>query len=59
MFVFFLWWCSEGSLNSLEYKSSGIFAVPIEISLTEYHYLINNLNMVYSNTVVYGGKLVW
>ena len=29
-------WCSDGPINSQEYKSFGIYAVTIKISMTEY-----------------------
>ena len=38
-----VWWCSDGPLNSQEYKSFEIYAVSIKISMTEYHHWINNL----------------
>ena len=31
-----VWWCSDGPLNSQEYKSFEIYAVTIKISMTEY-----------------------
>ena len=36
-----LYLCSEGSVNSQEYKSFEKDAVTIKISMTEYHHLIN------------------
>ena len=38
-----VWWCSDGPLNSQEYKSFKIYAVCIKISMTEYHHWINDL----------------
>ena len=38
-----VWWCSDGPLNSQEYKSSEIHAISINISMTEYHHWINDL----------------
>ena len=35
------------------------YAVTIKKSMTEYHQWINGLLTIYSNTVVYGEKLVW
>ena len=32
-------WCSDGSINSQEYKSFEICAVTLKISMTEYHHL--------------------
>ena len=34
-----VWWCSDGPLNSQEYKSFEIYVVSIKISMTEYHLL--------------------
>ena len=47
-FFFLLWclcclWCSDGPINSQEYKSFEIYAVSIKISMTEYHHWINDL----------------
>ena len=36
-----VWWCSDGPINSQEYKSFKIHAVTIKISMTEYHRWIN------------------
>ena len=36
-----VWWCSDGAINSQEYKSFEIYAVTIKISMTEYHHWIN------------------
>ena len=33
--------CSDGPINSQEYKSFEIDVVTIKISMTEYHHLIN------------------
>ena len=51
------WWCSTGPINSQEYKSFEIYALPVsfKISMTEYHHWL----IIYSNTAVYGEKLVW
>ena len=38
-----VWWCSDGPLNSQEYKSFEIYAVSLKISMTEYPYWINEL----------------
>ena len=38
-----VWWCSDGPLNSQEYKSFDIYTVSIKISMTEYHHWINDL----------------
>ena len=38
-----VWWCSDGPLNSQEYKSFEIYVVSIKISMTEYHHWINDL----------------
>ena len=38
-----VWWCSDGPLNSQESQSFEIYAVSIEISMTEYHHWINDL----------------
>ena len=38
-----VWWCSDGPLNSQEYKIFEIYAVSIKISMTAYHRWINNL----------------
>ena len=37
------WWCSDGPLNSQEYKSLEIYAVSIKIAMTEHHHWINDL----------------
>ena len=48
-----VWWCSDGPINSQEYKSFEIYAVSIKISMTEYHHWINGLaDHLYSNTAV-------
>ena len=39
-----VWWCSDGPINSQEYKSFEIYAVSIKISMTEYHHWINGLS---------------
>ena len=51
---------SYGSINSQEYKSFEIYAVPINIhiSMTEYHHLINGQAYHFSNTAVNGEKRV-
>ena len=36
-----VWWCSDGPINGQEYKSFEMYAVTIEISMTEYHHWIN------------------
>ena len=36
------WWCSDGPINSQEYKSFEIYAVTIKIFMTEYHHWINS-----------------
>ena len=41
--VFVVWWCSDGPLNSQEYKSFEIYAVSFKISMSEYHNWINDL----------------
>ena len=33
-----VWWCSDGPINSQEYNSFEIYAVTINISMTEYHH---------------------
>ena len=54
------WWCSDGPVNSQEYKSFEIYAVSIKISMTEYHHWINDLvDHLFYNTAVYGEKWVW
>ena len=52
-----VWWCSDGPINSQEYKRFEMYAVTIKISMTEYHHWINR-HTIYSNTAVYGEKLV-
>ena len=37
----YVWWCSDGPINSQEYKSFVIYAITIKISMTEYHHWIN------------------
>ena len=37
-----VWWCSDGPINSQEYKSFEIYEVTIKISMTEYHHWINS-----------------
>ena len=36
-----IWWCSDGRINSQEYKSFEIHAVTIKISMTEYRHWIH------------------
>ena len=36
-----VWWCSDESRNSQEYRSFEIYVVTIKISMTEYHHWIN------------------
>ena len=36
-----VWWCSDGYVNSQDYKSSEMYAVTIKISMTEYYHSIN------------------
>ena len=49
-----VWWFSDGSINSQEYKRFEIHVVTIKISMTDYHHSINCF-LVYANTAVYGG----
>ena len=35
-----VWWCSDGPINSQEYKSFEIYEVTIKISTTEYHHCL-------------------
>ena len=57
-------WCSDGPINSQEYKSFEIHVVPIKISMTEYHHWINGQvhhvgkwDMVYPVTYLF--SLLW
>ena len=50
-----VWRCSDGPINSQEYKSFEIHAVTVKISMTEYHHWINGQLTIYYNTAVYGG----
>ena len=36
-----VWWCSNGPVNSQEYKSFDFYTVSIKISMTEYQHWIN------------------
>ena len=35
-----VWWCSDGPINSKEYKSFEIYVATIKIWMTEYHHWI-------------------
>ena len=54
-----LYWCAEGSINSQEYKSFEIYAVTINISMTEYNHWISSLadRLFYHYSL--WGKWVW
>ena len=52
-----VWWCSNGPLNSKEYKSLK-FIVTIKISMIEYDDWSNSQAHLYSNIAVYGDKCV-
>ena len=45
------WWYSDGPLNNQEYKSFDIYAVSIEISMTEYHHWVNDLRGISSSVL--------
>ena len=54
-----LWWCSDGSIKSQECKSFRIYAVTIQIFMTEYHHFTKCQTNGYSNTAANVGKWVW
>ena len=43
-----VWWCSDGPINSQEYKSFEIYAVIIKISMIESHHWINSQSDIFA-----------